>query len=340
MAGDVLRYTLPFVVSIGMVVWLVHKVDIHQMTAEIHRGCDYWWIVLMMLLTTLSHMIRGTRWGIQLRGAGLPRVSRQVGWMSIFGAYALNLLLQNAGEVWRCVYMARREKAPLTTVIGTDIGDRGSDGAVILILLAFTMIVAHGPLDNFLSHYQIGHDVEHCFHSPGMYLVVFLVLAIIGAVLFYGRRYSDVRKIDSGLKQVWDGFRVIFTMPGRGRYLLLTLAIWACYYLQTYVCFFAFPFTRELIADPATVHGLLPGLLVFMFGSLSMAVPSNGGLGPWNLAVMFGLSLYGISDPQGAAFSFIVWGSQAASIIVMGIVAAIYITLHRHKHPQANPEGN
>ena len=54
--------------------------------------------------------------------------------------------------------------------------------------------------------------------------------------------------------------------------------------------FQAFPFTRALVEEPGSAWGLIPGLVVFVFGSYSMAIPSNGGLGPWNLAVMFGRS--------------------------------------------------
>lgn len=69
------------------------------------------------------------------------------------------------------------------------------------------------------------------------------------------------------------------------------------------------------------------GLVVFVFGSFSMAVPSNGGLGPWNLAVMFALSLYAIDDTRGAAFSMVMWGCQAAMLITLGVFSAVYIAL-------------
>ena len=74
-----------------------------------------------------------------------------------------------------------------------------------------------------------------------------------------------------------------------------------------------------------SAYGLIPGLVVFVFGSFSIAVPSNGGLGPWNLAVMFALSLYGIPETEGTAYSIAVWGSQAATYVALGIFSAAYI---------------
>ena len=111
-------------------------------------------------------------------------------------------------------------------------------------------------------------------------------------------------------------------MKGIGLYLVLTIGIWTCYYLETYVCFYAFPFTRELLASH---WGLVPGLVVFVFGSCSMIVPSNGGLGPWNIAVMFALTLLGVSQSDGAAYSLVCWSFQSATLVGCGIFSAFYI---------------
>ena len=72
--GKALRYMIPLAVSALLVVWLFHKVDIHEMMKVIRDGCNFRWIILMMAITTLSHIIRGIRWGIQLRGVGVPRM--------------------------------------------------------------------------------------------------------------------------------------------------------------------------------------------------------------------------------------------------------------------------
>ena len=124
-------------------------------------------------------------------------------------------------------------------------------------------------------------------------------------------------------------------MKGRLAYVFLTLGIWTCYFLETYCCFFAFPFTRDLVHIPGSCYGLIPGLVVFVFGSFSMAVPSNGGLGPWNIAVMYALMLYGISHTDAAAYSIVAWGFQAIMLIALGIFSAFYITItNRHLHRQ------
>ena len=162
-----------------------------------------------------------------------------------------------------------------------------------------------------------------------MWLCIAIAVLLMWAVCHFFKRYRFISRLDGGLDEVWNGFKVLFTMKGTGMYIILTLGIWLCYYLETYVCFYAFPFTRELVAAHGLAYGLIPGLVVFVFGSFSMAIPSNGGLGPWNLAVMFALSLYGVTDAQGAAFSMVMWSSQAAMLVALGVFSAVYVMLSR-----------
>ena len=116
-------------------------------------------------------------------------------------------------------------------------------------------------------------------------------------------------------------------MDGKWAFIGYTFAIWGCYYIQLYVAFFAFPFTRELCADPHLGFGLVPCLVAFVLSSIGMAVPSNGGLGPWNIAIMFGLAVYGINDAEGTAFSMLQWSGQTVMLIILGIYTMIYVTL-------------
>lgn len=320
-----IEYLFPVAISVLLVVWLFHKVRFHDVVAVVKTDCNVWYLALMMVITTLSHILRGIRWGIQLRGAGVPRMPVIRESVSIFGAYALNLVFPRLGEAWRCVYISKRERVPLSTVVGTDCGDRGSDLVVVLALFCLALVVAKSAMDAFLIHYSIGRDISDMLRDPGIWCVLAAIVGAIWAVLRFCRKFKVVSDIDSDAAKIWDGFKVLFTMKGKWAYAFLTVGIWTCYFLETYVTFYAFPFTRALVTEPGTCYGLIPGLVVFVFGSFSMAVPSNGGLGPWNVAVMYALSLYGVSDTQGTAFSLVMWSMQAAWLVVLGIFSAAYI---------------
>ena len=329
--GTGIRYIIPIGISVGLVVWLFHKVNFQDVVKTVKEGCDFFWIAVMMLLTTISHMIRGVRWGMQLRAIGVKRMPVVCEWVTIWGAYALNLVFPQLGEAWRCVFVSKRQKAPLSTVIGTDIGDRGSDLIVILILLGLSLFVAHPFIMDFLTKYAIGRDVKDITEDPVVWVGLAIVIAAFWTLCRFFKTVKWVSDLDTNISRMWDGFKVIFTMKKWWLYIILTLAIWTCYFFETYSVFMAFPFTRAFLHEPHMAAGFIPGLVVFVFGSMSMAVPSNGGLGPWNLAVMFALSLFGISNTEGTAFSMVMWSCQSIMLIILGIFAAGYITFTDRK---------
>lgn len=329
--GRVLKFIVPIAVSAGMIVWLFDKVNLHQIKEIISRGVDYRYLAIMMCLTVLSHVIRGIRWGIQLRAAGIPRIPVLAESVSIFGAYALNLIFPYLGEAWRCVYISKRERCKLSTVVGTDLGDRASDGIMILLLLILALIVARPAMDRFLDRYPLGETIDRIATDGALWIVLGVVVVLLVAGDWFFRNTPFVKGVNQSIRRLYDGFMVLFHMKGTGMYIVLTFGIWICYFLDTYLCFFAFPFTRQLITGHGYYWGLIPGLVVFVFGSCSMGVPSNGGLGPWNIAVMFALSLFGISDSDGAAYSIVCWSFQTAVLIASGIFSAFYIMFSRRR---------
>ena len=133
------------------------------------------------------------------------------------------------------------------------------------------------------------------------------------------------------VRDLWQGLATIAKMEGKWQFLLYTVLIWGCYFLQLYIASKAFSFTSHL--------GVLPVLVLFVLSSIGMAVPSNGGLGPWQFAIIFGLSLYGVGafppstpyDAQASAFSWLVWGVQQLLLIVLGIFAFLCIAVEKKK---------
>lgn len=330
--SDALKIILPIGISVWMVMWLFGKVDMAGMRRIISGECNFWFVALMMLISIVSHVVRGIRWGIQLRGAGLPRVSVMVESVSIFGAYALNLLFPLLGETWRCVWMAREEDARVSTVVGTDLGDRFSDAVVIVLLFLLSLWVAHDQMIAFLNHYRLGQRLVELLSNPWLWVSLGVLIVAFVCYCLICRRSRMVMRIRNVVSELWRSFAVMFHMKGVPAYLLLTIAIWGCYYLETYVCFYAFPFTRELISQPGSFYGLIPGLVAFVFGSISIAIPSNGGLGPWNIAVAYSLSLFGVALTDGAAYSMVVWSMRSAMLVALGLFAAAYVIIMRHRH--------
>ena len=323
--GLAVRYLLPLALTVLLVWYMFRKVEFHRMMELLKHGVDYWWILCAMGISVFSHIFRAIRWRLQLKSLGIDAPLMALV-CSIFGCYALNLVFPRLGEVWRCTYISTRQKAPFTTVLGSMAGDRLSDTCTVLLLTLLTFIVANSAINAFLTEYPVGRGLLSLVENPLFWTVLTVGAGVVGFMVWLCRGTKLIRKTGEWLREMWEGFASVWRMEGSWKFLVLTLCIWGCYYVQLYVAFYAFDFTRAL-CRPDLAFGLTPCLVAFVLSSIGMAIPSNGGLGPWNIAVMFGLAIYGVSEDQGTAFSMLQWSGQTVMLIILGIFTMIYISM-------------
>ena len=328
--GFFIRYILPVAFTVLLLVYLFHKVDFSKMFDLLKHGVDYWWILLAMGISVFSHIFRAARWRLQLTALGITPPFMAL-CCSIFGCYALNLVLPRLGELWRCTYISSYRKSSFSTVFGSMVGDRLADTIMVGLLLVLCLIVAAPALHVFLDKYPVGRDFIHLISQFWFWAACVGFITLCGILLYVFRNSILVVKLKGIVSSMWQGFIIILKMRGRLKFLLFTLCIWGCYYIQLYVAFYAFDFTRALCHGPGMAAGFAPCLVAFVLSSISMAIPSNGGLGPWNIAIMFALAIYGVSDAEGTAFSMLQWSGQTVMLIILGIFTMIYISLSKHK---------
>lgn len=329
--GYVLKYVVPLVITVGLCWLLLTGVDLKQMWHIIVTECDFRWIAAAMCVSVLSHVVRAARWQIQLRGLGI-RPGLWALTLSIFGTYAVNLVFPRLGEVWRTGWISKRENAPFATVFGSMVSDRLMDTITVALLTVLAFLVA-GPQ---MSAYLQGSGSEGLerlgavLASPWLWVAVAVIAAACGLLMWKLRHTAAMRKTIELVKGLWEGFAVIVKMPGKWVWLLLVVATFGCYFLQFYLTMFAFPLTTEVVAE----YGISAVLVCFVLSSLSMGVPSNGGIGPWQWAVIFGLSLYpiaGLDRAYASTFANTVMGTQTLLLIALGIFTFACIAFTQKK---------
>ncbi|MBD5216666.1 MAG: flippase-like domain-containing protein [Bacteroidales bacterium] len=325
--AKLLRYVIPLIISVGLCYVLFTGIDFDRMMEVIRYQCDFRWITLVLFIAVLSHFFRAFRWGLQLRALGIDAPGYALVY-SIFGTYAVNLVFPRLGEVWRTGYIAQRQDAPFSTVFGSMVADRLADTLSVLFLAFVAFVLARPTIVGFLrdngeSYMALANMLE----SPFIWGSFLLLAAVVWFLLAHKTTNRTLLAFQKFMKELWQGFAVIFRMPGKGQWLLLTVGIWGCYFLQMYVAFHAFPFTADVLAH----YGALPALVTFVLASISMGVPSNGGIGPWQWAVMFALGIYGVDHTEAGAFANLVLGMNTLLIIGLGIFTFIAIMLDRKK---------
>jgi uncharacterized membrane protein YbhN (UPF0104 family) len=310
---QLLKILIPLVLGIVILYFLYAKTDFREMW--IHILETNWLVLTASLVFGLAgNLLRSLRWELLIHPLGYrPRRSNLI--YAVLGNYAVNFALPRAGEIWRCGMISRKEKIPLTRLIGTLIVDRLFDMLMVMLifLLAFSI--------NAKIFYRNMHEfnLPEFLLSPSFYATVLAILAIVALALFLFRKSSIVRRIAQFFVSLWKDLLQIRQMEHKLRFTGYTAGIWISYFLYFFVTLYAFDFTAGL--------GFAAGLFIFAVSSISMAVPSNGGLGPWQAAIMFGLCAFRIDVIEAKAFATAVFAFQSAWIVLCGLFGIAMLSI-------------
>ena len=325
-----IKYGIPLAIGVGLMYFLYKNVDVNSMMETLKTDVNYWWFIPIGIVSLLSHVFRALRWRLQLNAIDVkPSFSAVLN--SIFGTYAVNLAFPRLGEVWRCGYIANRQKASVTQVMGSMVADRLTDTVPVLALTFVTFLRAQGAFGKFFDAYpQMKENFMNIASDARIWFGTTILIIALGWLLVMKTENKIIKKIQLMARNLWDGFAAITRMEGKWWFLLLTVLIWGCYFLQLYLATKAFTFTNGL--------SVLAVLVMFVLSSIGMGVPTNGGLGAWHVAIIFGLSLYGVGvfatnnfDPRASAFAMLVWGFQTLLLIVLGIYAFTSMAIDRRR---------
>jgi len=338
--GITFRYLIPLAVTVGLCWVLFRDIDMPAMWADM-RACDYRWILLGFIPATMACVFRALRWRLQLRATGINPPLRAV-ILSFFGTYAVNIVFPRLGEVWRSGYIARRQGAPFAVVFGSMVSDRLADTVTVLLMALVTAAFAGPYLGAFVAQYPAAYDlIRRVISSPLTYVSICVALLILWWAMRRSRGSTGIiGRIRRTVRSLWDGFAAIARMHGKWQWLLWTVLVWFCYFAQTWLAFNASPLTRQVLAD----NGIIAVIVCYVLTTISMGVPSNGGIGPYQTVMRFGLSLFVASGMAQADFNIrslsfanLLLGSNTLLFIILGLMTFIAISRDRHSSGTNGP---
>ena len=277
------------------------------------KKMDMFWFTMTTIFIILSHVIRGLRWKLALEPLGLyPESSVSIN--SIFVSYAANLVVPRVGEVSRCVILEQYNKIPFAQSLGTLVTERLIDTLVVVLMTAIAVVLQWPVFIQFINKSGIATPGDNI----GGWIVIALSATAIAVMLYvFMRKMAFWKKIRSFITRFSDGLLSITKMKHGWLFIIETFAIWFCYFMQFYLCFFYFPFTEHL--------SFLAGLLLFVAGSIAVVVPTPNGAGPWHFAVISIMVLYGVSETDASIFALIVHSTQTLIVAILGIYALIML---------------
>ncbi|MEN9918757.1 MAG: hypothetical protein RL662_1193 [Bacteroidota bacterium] len=316
----IVKTIVPFVFGL-LILWMLYrKTDFAEMWATI-KDANFAILLFSLIFGLLGNIIRGLRWKLLIEPLGYnPNTLNLV--YAVLGNYAVNLIFPRAGEVWRCGVIAKKEKIPFVRLIGTLLLDRVFDTIMVILI---TLAACCFNLDFFLSYIQnneaLSQMVHNILYSKWMYISLGILMLGFFLVFSVFKNTTPIIKTKKFFKELGADMKSVWQMKKKQRFLVYTVSIWACYFLYFYITFFAFDFTKEL--------GFTAGLIAFAISSLSMAIPTNGGMGVWHAAVVVSLGLYGVTKPSAEAFAFGVFAIQNFWIVLYGVFGFVAISLRK-----------
>jgi len=317
-----IKVVLPLALGIFIIYYLFRDIDFKDVWVIIKDA--NWGILLFSLLFGLiGHTLRGYRWELFITPLGYKAKIANLSY-AIYGGYAVNFALPRAGELWKCGIVAKEEKIPFSKLFGTMILDRIFDSLTVIFICLIAFLFNMQFFITQLKQNQATFDmVLGVLKSPLLYILIAAAIATTFIIFKFFKENFIVRKVKGFLKEIIQDAKAIWNMETKGKLVFFTIGIWTAYFLYFYITFFAFDFTKDL--------GFTAGLIAFALSSLSMGVPSNGGLGPWQVAVIAALSLYGVNALEAKAFAVGVFGIQSLWVIIMGLFGFIMLALNKKK---------
>lgn len=306
-----LKVLLPFVLGVFVFYWVYRDFDFSQAKQILLYDINWSWMVLSLCFGVLSHVFRGWRWKQTLEPLGVrPRSSDSVD--AIFISYAANLIIPRIGELTRCGVLSKYDGVPFAKSLGTVVTERIIDMLCMLLISGVTLLLQMSLFASFF--HETGTKIPslmHALSSPWFYVSLFCVIGVLVLAYLILRTYSVFTKVKGVFHNMWNGVTSLKDVRNKPLFLIYTLAIWGCYFLHFYLTFFCFGFTGHL--------GLLPGLVMFVGGTVAVIVPTPNGAGPWHFAVITMMMLYGVDAADASAFALIVHAIQTLLVVVLGV---------------------
>ena len=326
---------LTIAISLGIAtlfMWFALKGMEFKKIAGYFAKANYFWVFVAAIFGLLAYWFRAIRWNLLLEPMGYKISNSNALWTISFG-YLMNLTIPRSGELARSTALYGVENVPVEKSFGTIILERVVDLICMFGFLGLTLIFKYKAI---LSFYQyVTHEKRKSIEpASNTKWYVILGIAVVFGILFFALRkklqqFPLYQKVIDFAKGIYHGLTSIFKLKQKGKFILLSLAIWISYYLAAYLICFALPETSNFtFAD---------GFFIIVVGTMGMMVPASGGIGAFHLALKFGIMALFLSmgkNPEeggevGLSYAFISHTMQLVLMIVMGIISIPMLAKNR-----------
>ena len=273
------------------------------------KNANYLWVFLALVVALLSHISRAYRWKYLLLPLGIkPKLSLM--YHSVMIGYIINLTIPRSGEVARAGYFSKYQKTSTDKIFGTIVVERVID----LVMFGLVFVIAlylQADQDQFNQLRQTNAE-----SLPGWVVPLCAILGVIGIVVVFAVKKIRI-KVLNFLKGILEGCLTIIKLKQKVAFILHTIFIWTAYVVMLWLTALAIPEMNSI--------GLSAVFACFVAGTFAIgATPGGIGLYPIMIAAVL-IQLYDYKPDIADSFGMLMWSTQTAFMIVLGLISLIAI---------------
>ena len=316
---QVIQYILPLVIAFLLLGYAYRDFTFSALWTELQK-VKLSWIMLSLLLSLASHLVRAYRWKLLLQSIARPLGLAQA-FIALNIGYMSNLFVPRLGELVRCSVLKKSTGIATSTALGTVVAERAIDLVSLLTVMCISLVISFKQLKDIFEVTILANLNPWAIQVlawSSLLLILLLGLFIITikrSNAFQG--YIWLSKVQLFLQGVLQGINSIRVLNTKKTTLVLTICMWVLYYLAGYVGVWA-------IAETANL-GWMAGLSMLAMSSISLTLPIQGGIGAYHLLVSSTLMAYGVSKESSMLYVTLMHSTQ---LLITFFVGSISLVVH------------
>lgn len=318
-----LKIAVPLLISAVVLYFTYRDYNFTEFGNDMRR-INWLWLAAALCFSALGPLFRGLRWNLLLEPIGYD-VPKKDTVLTVFTGYAANIIIPRVGEICRCGMLEQNARVPFSKGLGTLVAERCVDalllglivlGSILSQLGQFRLLLAPDGTEAVTESVPMLQNPAFWYWTIG--IVIFCLLCWWLCVRFH--LWDKVKGFISGF---WEGFLSLKQIRRLPLFLIYSIGIWICYYFELYLAFYCLPTTAAV--------GPVAGLACFAASSIAVLVPTPNGAGPWNLAIVKMLGIYGVPQSDAQPMSFVLHFCQTMIYLLCGFIAWVALKIiHRN----------
>lgn len=317
---------LSFALGISLLIYTfrgVNFIDVWNILEE----ADIFYLMFFIFIVYVGVFFRALRWKFILES-----IKSDIKLTNLFNAviigYGVNVILPRFGEIFRAIFLAKREKISRGSSIGTIFIERIIDLLFLLISVFLSLMVLP---DKLIEVYPWLYSSIYIaiLGLIGIFILIFILVRFQSNLvhlldkIFKSEKYAFINNISINVHKIIDGFNTIKSYRSYALIFISSALIWFSYAAG------AFYALKIFHLDTSPDINFSAGLIIMSITTFGVMVPTPAGTGSYHAFCKSVLTMiYGFNVKVSLAYALLTHFINSVPFLIITI---IYYLIFRKK---------